>query len=323
MAPHSGLAALARRAWAVGVVAVALALFTTAVFALRASAGAGERARVPVRFDGTRVLKHVERLVALGPRPAGSAAAERARKYIVGELKRSGVSTRVQAFEADTPHGRLTFANVIGVLPGARPDVIMIAGHYDTKWFPDFRFVGANDGGSSTALLLELARVLASRPRGFTYWVVFFDGEEARETWTATDSLYGSRHLAAELARTGKLPRALIVADMIGDRNLGIRRETASTPWLTDLVWNAARRLRYDAHFLPDALPVEDDHVPFLRARVPATLLIDFDYPPWHTPADTIDKVSADSLRIVGEVILDALPAIEDRVGQAGGASKR
>jgi hypothetical protein len=322
MVADTGRMALAPRSRAVGVVTVTLAVCMTVALLLLGSA-AGQRAKAPARFDGALALRHVERLVALGPRPAGSAAAGRARTYIAGELKRTGVSARVQTFEADTPHGRLKFANVIGVLPGARPDVIMIAGHYDTKWFPDFRFVGANDGGSSTALLLELARVLGTRSRDFTYWIVFFDGEEAREAWTATDSLYGSRHLATELARTGKLPRALILADMIGDRNLGIRRETASTPWLTELVWNAARRLRYDAHFLPDALPVEDDHVPFLRAGVPATLLIDFDYPPWHTAADTVDKVSADSLRIVGEVILDTLPALEDRIGGAGGASKR
>jgi Zn-dependent M28 family amino/carboxypeptidase len=266
------------------------------------------------RFDGGRALRHVERLVAIGPRPSGSPGAEKARQYVASELKRASVETRVQAFDAETPHGPVKMANVIAVLPGRRPDVIMIAGHYDTKLFKEFRFVGANDGGSSTALLLELARVLARRPRELTYWLVFFDGEEARETWTDRDSLYGSRHLAAELARTGRLPRAMLLVDMIGDRNLGIRREGHSTPWLTDLVWAAARRLRYDAHFLPDTLVVEDDHVPFLRAGVPAALLIDFDYPPWHTPGDTPDKVSAESLRIVGEVLLDALPTLEHRL---------
>lgn len=266
------------------------------------------------RFDGARALRHVERLVALGPRPSGSPAAERTREYITAELKRASVDTRVRPFDAATPHGVVKMANVIAVLPGRRPDVILIGGHYDTKHYKDVRFVGANDGGSSTALLLELARVLARRPREFTYWIAFFDGEEARETWTDRDSLYGSRHLAEELTRTGRLPRAVIVADMIGDRNLGIRREGHSTPWLTDLLWAAARRLRYDAHFLPETQVVEDDHVPFLRAGVPAALLIDFDFPPWHTADDTLDKVSADSLRIVGEVLLDALPTIEHRL---------
>ena len=135
----------------------------------------------------------------------------------------------MEPFEAETPHGRLRMANVIGVIPGRRADVILIGGHYDTKLFADRRFVGANDGGSSAALLLELARQLARAPRDFTYWIVFFDGEEARESWTATDSLYGSRRLAADLARAGQLPRAVIVADMIGDRDLAIRREAFST----------------------------------------------------------------------------------------------
>jgi Zn-dependent M28 family amino/carboxypeptidase len=211
---------------------------------------------------------------------------------------------------------------VIGVLPGRRPDVILLGGPYDTKWFPGFRFVGANDGGSSAALLLQLARVLAKAPREFTYWITFFDGEEARADWTSTDSLYGSRHLAAELARTGRLPRAVIVVDMIGDRDLGLRREGYATAWLTDIVWATARRLGHGRHFLGDVLPVEDDHAPFLRAGVPATLLIDFDYPPWHTAADTLDKVSARSLAIVGEVVREALPAVEQALARGAGGGR-
>jgi len=269
-------------------------------------------------FDGVAALRHVERLVAIGPRPAGSPAAAKTRRYIVDELKAARVSVKVEPFEADTPHGRLAMANVVAVLPGRRPDVILIGGHYDTKWFRELTFVGANDGGSSTALLIELARRLRERPREYTYWIVWFDGEEARETWTAADSLYGSRRMAAELARTHRLPRAVIVADMIGDRDLGIRREAASTPWLTDAIWASAARLGHGAHFLGGSLGVEDDHVPFLRHGVPATLLIDFDFPPWHTPEDTLDKVSARSLAVVGHVLLDALPAIEDGLTRSG-----
>jgi len=277
------------------------------------------QASAPARLDGAAAFRHVERLVALGPRPAGSAAAARARAYIVDELKRSGIRTEIRAFEAHTPHGRLTMANVVAVISGRRADVILLGGHYDTKWFREFRFVGANDGGSSAALLIELARSLAAGPREYTYWVVWFDGEEARGAWTERDSLYGSRHMAGELQRTGRLPRAVIVADMIGDRELGIRREAFSTAWLTELVWASAARLGYGAQFLADAMPVEDDHVPFLRAGVPATLLIDFDYPPWHTADDTLDKVSARSLATVGHVLLDALPAIEDRLTRSPG----
>jgi glutaminyl-peptide cyclotransferase len=271
----------------------------------------------PPAFDGAAALRHVERLVAIGPRPAGSPGAARARQYILDELRAAGISARLEAFDAETPHGRLPMANVVAVLPGRRPDVILIGGHYDTKWFRELTFVGANDGGSSTALLIELARRLRDRPRDYTYWIVWFDGEEARETWTAVDSLYGSRRMAAELGRSRRLPRAVIVADMIGDRDLAIRREGASTRWLTDIIWASAARLGHGAHFLDDSLPVEDDHVPFLRLGVPAALLIDFDSPPWHTADDTLDKVSARSLAIVGNVLLDALPTVEAALTRA------
>jgi len=271
-------------------------------------------------FDGKAAFRDLERLVAIGPRPAGSPGGQRAREYIVGELKKlAGVQVQLKPFDAETPHGRLSMANIVAVLPGRRPDVVMVAGHYDTKYFKDFRFVGANDGGSSTALLLELARRLATRPRDYTHWLVWFDGEEARESWTERDSLYGSRRLAAELARAKRLPRALILVDMIGDRDLNIRRESYSAPWLTDIVWDAAARLGYGRHFLRDPMPVEDDHVPFLKLGVPATLLIDFDFPPWHTADDTLDKVSAESLTIVGNVVLEALPSVEHYLSREGG----
>jgi len=292
-----------RRALVVPAVALVLAALATTL-------RAGD-AQAPLRVDGAAAFRHVERLVGIGPRVAGSPGGERARAYIVGELRRSGIEAEVQPFEAGTPHGRLRMANVIARLPGRRPEVVALAGHYDTKLFNSFRFVGANDGGSSAALLIELARRLAKAPRDYTLWVVWFDGEEAREAWTATDSLYGSRHLAAELAQAGRLPRALVLVDMIGDRDLNIRRDTYSTPWLTDILWSSAARLGYAKHFLNDPLPVEDDHAPFLHAGVPAALLIDFDYPPWHTAGDTLDKVSARSLAIVGDVVLDALPSIE------------
>jgi glutaminyl-peptide cyclotransferase len=269
------------------------------------------------RVDGAAALRHVERLVAIGPRVAGTPGAARARAYIIAELKKLGVKVDVRAFEADTPHGRLSFANVIAILPGRRGDVILLGGHYDTKYFKAFRFVGANDGGSSAALLLELTRLLAATPREYTYWVVWFDGEEARESWTATDSLYGSRRLAAELTQAGRLPRAMVLVDMIGDRDLGILRDTYSTPWLSDLLWATAARLGHARHFLGTAMGVEDDHAPFLKAGVPAALLIDFDYPPWHTADDTLDKVSPRSLAVVGDVVLGALPAIERRLSGA------
>jgi Zn-dependent M28 family amino/carboxypeptidase len=305
-----------RRERRLAAVALACALV------LSAPVGAADAPGTPARFDGAAALRHVERLVVLGPRPAGSPAGEKARAYITAALRALKITVEVREFTAETPHGRFRMANVVAVLPGRRPDVILVGGHYDTKWFRDIRFVGANDGGSSTAFLLELARRLAARPHEYTYWIVWFDGEEARESWTATDSLYGSRQLASELERARRLPRAVLVIDMIGDRELGLRREAYSTPWLTDLVWSSAARLGHGGVFLADSQPVEDDHAPFLRAGVPAALLIDFDFPPWHTAEDTLDKVSARSLAVVGDVLLDALPRLEESLTRAPGGPR-
>ena len=305
-----------RRSLGAGIALVVLAAIVAAPPAPRDAATAPS-------FDADAAWREVVRLVDLGPRPAGSAALARARRYIVEELTRAGLQVRLGSFEARTPDGPITMANVIAVLPGRRSDLIVLGGHYDTKLFTDFRFVGANDGGSSAGLLLELARRLAGRRREFTYWIVFFDGEEARRDWSATDGAYGSRQLAAELRRSGEIRRlrSVIVVDMIGDANLDIRRESYSTPWLTDLVWASARRLGYGAYFRSDAVAVEDDHVPFLRARVPAVDVIDIDYPPWHTADDTLEQISPKSLGIVGEVILDTLPALETVLsrGRVGG----
>ena len=281
---------------------------------------AGAALAAPSKFDGAAALKHIERLVAIGPRVAGTPGGVRAREYIMAEARKiTGAQVQARPFEADTPDGLMSMANVVAVLPGARPDVIMVAGHYDTKLFREFRFVGANDGGSSAALLLELGRSLAGLSRRYTYWLVWFDGEEARGAWTATDSLYGSRQMAGELARAGRLPRAMILVDMIGDRDLSINREAHSAPWLTDIIWDAAARLGHGRHFKRELMPVEDDHVPFLKLGVPATLLIDFNYPPWHTAEDTVDKVSAQSLAVVGEVLLEALPSVELHLSKQGG----
>lgn len=271
-------------------------------------------------FDGQAAFRHVERLVAFGPRAAGSPALARARRYIVDQLKQTGLIVTEQPFTATTPAGPIRMVNVIAELPGSRPEVILIGGHYDTKFFSNFRFVGANDGGSSTGFLLELARRLEKAPRTFTYWFVFFDGEEARREWSPTDGIYGSRHLASALQKDGRLKRlrAVVVVDMIGDRDLTIRREQASTPWLTGLIWENARRLGHRAHFLDEILAVEDDHLPFLRVGVPSVLLIDFDFPSWHTPEDTLDKLAPRSFQVVGEVLLASLPAIEAVLGRSG-----
>lgn len=279
----------------------------------------------PEKFDSARAYEHLRRVVAFGPRPPGSAALASTRKYIVSELEKVGVKTREQAFEASTPLGTFKMVNVIGTIPGSRPDRLVFGGHYETKLFRDFHFVGANDAGSSTAFLLELASVLSGRKNVFTTEIVFFDGEESlRPQWADDDHTYGSRHYVQSERQRGTLGtiRALVLVDMIADRDLNILRESSSTPWLTDIIWNAARRLGYDRHFLDQATLIEDDHIPFLDAGIPAVVIIDMDYPPWHTPGDTLDKVSARSMQIVGDVVLEALPAIEKRLSGSGAGAR-
>jgi glutaminyl-peptide cyclotransferase len=275
-------------------------------------------AQAPVKFDGGRAYEHLRQIVGFGPRPAGSQALEASRRYVTQQLSAAGVKTSEQAFTAETPLGPFHMVNVIATIPGKRTDRIVFGGHYDTKLFRQFPFVGANDGGSSTALLIELARVLKARASPFTIQIVFFDGEESMlPDWGPGDNTYGSRHYVDGLKNAGKLAeiQAFILVDMIGDRDLDIAREGMSTTWLTDLIWASARRLGYERYFLSSVEPIGgDDHFPFLEAGVPAVDIIDFHYPPWHTAADTLDKVSARSLQVVGDVLLDALPAIENRL---------
>jgi len=283
-----------------------------------ALAGIVALAAAPGAFDGGRAYGDLRQIVAFGPRPAGSAALKMMRKYIRQQLTPLGVQVSEQAFEASTPVGRLKMVNVMGAIPGARPERLIFAGHYDTKLYREFPFVGANDGGSSAAFLIELARVLTARKNPFTMELLFLDGEEATlPDWTGNDHTYGSRHYVDAARQAGTLGqiKALILVDMIGDRDLRIRREEASTRWLTDLIWAAARRDGHGAVFVDETTPIEDDHVPFLQAGIPAVDIIDLEYAPWHTAGDTLDKVSARSLQTVGDVVLAALPQIEARLG--------
>ena len=284
----------------------------------------GQLAPTTVKFDSARAWKDLEAQIAIGPRQAGSAALQKTREYILAELKRAGVEAKTQAFTAKTPRGEVSMGNVIGTIPGRRPERIAIASHFDTKPTPFTspsgarvtRFVGASDGASSTAALLELARALKTRQNEFTIELLFFDGEEAFVEWSREDSTYGSRYYvdAARQAGTLKTLRTLVLLDMIGDKDLLIRRDSTSTPWLVDIVWTAAARLGHRGVFSNELTTVEDDHLPFLTAGVPAVDIIDLDYAPWHTAEDTIDKVSARSLQIVGDVVLAALPDIEAKL---------
>ncbi len=272
-------------------------------------------------IDGERALAHAEAMVALGPRPLNSEALEENRVYIEAELATLGLDSWRDEFTAETPIGPSAMANIIAEIPAregvADGPLILLAGHYDTKRFEGVEFVGANDGASSAAILLALAPVLIAEPLGVPVWLVFFDGEEAVVQWTADDSVYGSRHLVDRFSRDGTLDRigALILFDMIGDKDLAISREMASTSWLTDIIWSSAREIGHGDNFPDTYHQILDDHLPFLEAGVDAVDLIDFNYGPgnryWHSPFDTFDKLSAGSFQIVGEVALAALPKIE------------
>ena len=279
---------------------------------------AAQKAKPPV-FDSSRAYEHLRQIVNIGPRPAGSPGSARTRGYITEQLKAAGVSVAEQSFVAKTPIGEIAMVNLVATIPGALKERIAIAGHYDTKLFREFRFVGANDGGSSTAFLIELARVLKGRANPFTVELIFFDGEEATlRDWGPGDHTYGSQHYVDQARKGGTLAglKALVLVDMIGERAPQFMREAKSTRWLTDVIWSTAQKMGHRTIFVNAEMPVEDDHVPFLEAGVPAVDIIDLDYTAWHTQADTLDQVSARSLQIVGDVLLASLPAIEARLGR-------
>ena len=270
-------------------------------------------------FDSNRAWTDLERQVAFGPRPSGSPALAQCRQYIEAQLRAIGITFREQPFDAMTPAGVIHMVNVIGTIPGTRPERIVLATHYDTKRFQEFRFLGASDGASSTAAVLELARVLKNRQNRFTIELLFLDGEEAVNTeWRDPDHTYGSKYYvrAAQQDRTLATLKTLVLLDMVGDRELDIRPDTNSARWLNAIVWGSAARLGYRSTFIPQDFTVEDDHLPFVEAGVPSIDIIDLDYPQWHTAQDDLDHVSARSLQIVGEVVLDALPQIEQQLSQ-------
>jgi Zn-dependent M28 family amino/carboxypeptidase len=270
-------------------------------------------------FDSNRAWTDLERQVAFGPRPAGSPALAKCREYIEAQLKAIKVAYREQTFDAMTPAGTIRMTNVIATIPGRRSDRLVIATHYDTKRFAEFKFLGASDAASSTAAALELARVLTSRANEYTIELLFLDGEEAVNTeWRDPDNTYGSKYYVKAAQQAGTLAslKALILLDMVGDRDLDIRPDTNSAPWLNQIVWSSAARLGYSSTFIPQPFTVEDDHLPFVEARVASIDIIDLDYPQWHTAQDDLDHVSARSLQIVGDVVLDALPQIEQQLSQ-------
>lgn len=333
------------------VVVVVVAILACAFLALRDTRSArsaptvspSTRARA-VDFDGHRALEHARKLVSFGPRSVGTGGHARAVDYIVDSLKACGLAPEKMEFVARTPEGPVKMTNILAtigspLLPASTPspgetnrsatasrfpgtptqepssadaDTVVLCAHYDTKRFA-FAFVGANDGASGTAALLEMARVLSARRPARRVLLVFFDGEEAMREWTAADSLYGSRHLAETWRRQDVLPRlrAFILMDMVGDADLRFARDLNSNRWLENMIWQQADSQGYRDVFTDSEPPVsiEDDHVPFVQLGVPAAVIIDFQYGPegthdyWHTSQDTLDKISARSLEVVGRVV--------------------
>ena len=265
-------------------------------------------------FDSARAMQYVKEIVAFGPRPLGSANHKKVEDYLHAHLKDDSVED--DAFMIDSSEGKFPVRNIIAKFPGTRDGIIVIASHYDTNWpLRNTTYIGANDGASSSALLLEIANQLRGKKLdGYTVWLLWDDAEESmRLPWYDPEALYGVRHLAKKWKDDGtiKQMKAFILEDMIGDADLNIERDEDSTPWLEQMVYQAAKRLGYQSHFFARTIPMEDDHIPFVQLGVPSADLIDFDYGYnnvfWHTTQDTVDKLSPKSLEIVGTVTLETV----------------
>jgi glutaminyl-peptide cyclotransferase len=270
------------------------------------------------RINANRAMQYVKEIVAFGSRPAGSPGHLKVEQYIQSKLK--GDEVEVDAFTATTPVGKFPIHNIIAKFPGKKDGIIVIASHYDTNYPLPKEFVGANDGGSTSGLLLELANQFRGKPLdGYSIWLLWTDGEEAFVKWTATDSLYGTRHLAQKWQQDGtaKKIKAFILLDMIGDADLDIQRDTNSTVWLSNLVYQAASTLGYQSHFFQQSIAIEDDHLPFAKIGVPVVDIIDIDYgyanAYHHTTQDTLDKLSPQSLAISGDVVLETIRLLNAR----------
>ncbi len=277
----------------------------------------------PPVFNGEQAFQYVKEIVAFGPRPLGSGNHKKVEDFILAHLK--GVDVENDVFTADTPEGKLPVHNIVAKFPGTKDGIIVVASHYDTNYpLRNTSFVGANDGGSSSALLLELVNQFRGRNlEGYSVWLVWDDAEEAiepdgsgglpRKMPFEDDSLYGITHLAQKWQGDGTIKKikTFLLADMVGDADLNIEQDSNSTPWLEAVVYEAATRLGYQSHFFARTMAVDDDHIPFLKLGVPSADFIDFDYGYndvyWHTTQDTVDKLSPKSLEIVGATMLETI----------------
>ena len=270
-------------------------------------------------FNGGKAYEYAREFAAIGPRWPTGPGHVKAEEFLRSQFKHDQLEE--DAFTANTPIGPVNMRNFIVRFPGKKDGMIVLATHYETNYYlRNINFVGANDGAATTGLLLAIADELRGKKLdGYSVWLVFFDGEEAIQQWSASDSTYGSRHLAARWGRDGTLGRikAFVLADMIGDKDLDIQHETHSTDWLVAVVRQAARKFGYERYFFQTDEPVEDDHLAFVARGVPSIDLIDLDYGPnnsyHHTAQDTIDKISAHSLAIDGDVLMETIRLINQR----------
>ena len=271
-------------------------------------------------FDGKRAYEQVVKQLSYGPRPAGSPALAKLQEYLETELKSYGCTVETDSFSADTPAGRIPMKNILVKIPGQKPGIILLGTHYDTKRLENF--VGADDAGSSTGVMLEIARLLCAQkqPRKYAVWIAFFDGEEAvNREWVDPDNRYGSRQMAAKLAVDGDLLKikAFLLADIVGGRNPHFKRDGESTKWLKDMVWSVAERLGYGNVFVKEQTNFGgDDHYSFTARHVPSVDIMDLDpndVPYWHTAEDTIDKISPKTLAIAGHTILESVQELQKK----------
>ncbi|HVC89414.1 MAG TPA: M28 family peptidase [Acidobacteriaceae bacterium] len=291
---------------------------------VRAQTSHREHATAQIEFNGNRAYQYAQQIVNCGPRWIGSPGHACAERFLKKQFAKDNLEE--DTFSTNTPAGVMTMHNFIVKFPGKKDGVIVLASHYETNYpLRDIHYVGANDGASTSALLIEMANYLRGRRLdGDSIWLVFFDGEEAIQEWSDTDSLYGSRHLAAKWDRDGTLKRiqAFLLLDMIGDKDLDIARDQNSTPWLLDLVQEAAKQEGDASHFFATTTAMEDDHLPFVQRGVPSADIIDYDYGPHtflhpdgyhHTAEDTMDKISAHSLTVVGQTMMETIHLLNQR----------
>ncbi|HJZ65342.1 MAG TPA: M28 family peptidase [Candidatus Acidoferrum sp.] len=264
-------------------------------------------------FDGKAAYEHVAKMVSFGPRPSGSQAIAQTQDYILAQLKSFGCTVEADDFNATTPVGPVPMKNILVKIQGERPGIILLGTHYDT--LKKDNFVGADDAGSSTGMMLELARLLCAKHGHYGVWIAFFDGEEAVQQWSDTDGRYGSKEMAAKLSISGDLKnvKAFLLADIVGGRTMVIKKESSSNAGLTNQIWATANRLGYDRVFVNESGEVQDDHDSFLKRGVPSVDVIgDFlssGY--WHTPQDNMEQISAKSLGIVGHVFLETIKQLQ------------